>query len=562
MLYTLVVLTRFRTKLGLGALIAKVVRTSKITLPLRPSQAARFLRGASQTAFGPHLAVMAHTATRPDEEAVIEYGDRGVRRLTWREFNALVNRAAHALFSRGVRGGARVALMLPNCLEYLVAQVAIDRLGATAVQIGYRSKPGEIAHILTNAPPCVAIAHASTVDAMREARVRSGCRSPMLVVDPRESPASVEEDDWARAIAAGSPAVPPRVSGGTGSGLIVYTSGTTGIPKGAARTWRDTGIESVCDMIYQVGMSADDRHLVVCPLYHSAAPAFVAMTMALGATVVLQNQFDPEACLDIIAAERVTCSVMVPTMLLRLTALPAKTRAQYDTGSLRWVMSAAAPLSTEVARRFMDAFGPVLWNFYGATETGLVTLARPSDHLSHPGTIGRSLRGNAIQLLDDAGSPVRPGEVGELFVRSSMLISGYHGHAPATSEACRSGWFSVGDLGRVDDDGYYYLEGRKHDMVISGGVNIYPREIEDHLNTHPAIAEAAVVGVADPEWGESLRAFVVLRDGQTLTEAEVVDYCRAELADFKRPRTVTFLTELPRNPTGKVLKRELRARPG
>jgi fatty-acyl-CoA synthase len=221
-------------------------------------------------------------------------------------------------------------------------------------------------------------------------------------------------------------------------------------------------------------------------------------------------------------------------------------------------MSAAAPLTTEAARRFMARFGPVLWNFYGATETGLVTLAGPADHVSRPGTIGRALRGNEIRLLDDAGHEVPRGQVGELFARNTTLISGYHNNEEATRASQRDGFFSVGDMGRVDLDGYYYLESRKHDMVISGGVNIYPREIEDHLHAHPAILEAAVVGVPDPEWGETLRAFVVLRHGAALTEAEVIDYCRRELADFKRPRRVTFLPELPRNPTGKVLKRELR----
>jgi fatty-acyl-CoA synthase len=206
----------------------------------------------------------------------------------------------------------------------------------------------------------------------------------------------------------------------------------------------------------------------------------------------------------------------------------------------------------------MDAFGPVLWNFYGATETGLVTLAGPNDHVSHPGTIGKRLRGNEIRLLDDAGKQVPMGQVGELFARNSTMISGYHGNEQATKDSQREGFFSVGDVGRIDAEGFYYLESRKHDMVISGGVNIYPREIEDHLSTHPAILEAAVIGVPDAEWGETLRAFIVLRDGQQLSETEVVEYCRAELADFKRPRKVTFLTELPRNPTGKILKRELR----
>jgi fatty-acyl-CoA synthase len=311
-------------------------------------------------------------------------------------------------------------------------------------------------------------------------------------------------------------------------------------------------------MILQVGMRADDRHLVTCPLYHSAAPAFVAIMMSLGATCVLQNHFEPEAALDIIQKERITCSLMVPTMLIRMTNLPKETLAKYNTSSLRWVMSAAAPLTTDAARRFMQQFGPVLWNFYGATETGLVTLAGPHDHVSRPGTIGKRLRGNEIRLLDDAGGEVAPGQVGELYARNPTLISGYHGNDDATKSSQRDGFFSVGDVGRVDAEGYYFLESRKHDMVISGGVNIYPREIEDHLSTHPAILEAAVIGVPDPEWGETLRAFIVLRNGLSLTEIEVVNYCREGLADYKRPRKVTFMVELPRNPTGKVLKRELR----
>jgi fatty-acyl-CoA synthase len=235
-----------------------------------------------------------------------------------------------------------------------------------------------------------------------------------------------------------------------------------------------------------------------------------------------------------------------------------ETRTKYDTSSLRWVMSGAAPLTTEAARRFMEAFGPVLWNFYGATETGLVTLAGPHDHVTRPGTIGKILRGVDIRLLDDAGHIVPPGQVGELYARTPTLISSYHGNDDATKSAQRDGYFSVGDVGRVDAEGHYYLESRKHDMVISGGVNIYPREIEDHLSTHPSILEAAVIGVPDPEWGETLRAFIVLRDGQQLSEVEVVNYCREALADYKRPRKVTFLPEMPRNPTGKILKRELR----
>ena len=553
------VLDQLRRRLDRARFFASVVRSAGVVKPVRPGALARFAHAARQTPFGPHLALMFHAVRQPDREAIVEYGERGVRRLTWSELDATINRLAHALVARGIHGGGRVALMLPNGMEYLIAQQALARLGATAVQIGYRSKPAEIAYILTNAEPTATIVHARFLADMREARAQAGGKGgPMLVVAGDGAITEGEATDWDRALAAASPEIPPRASSGDGGGVIVYTSGTTGKPKGANRAWKQTGFESVADMIYQVDMRADDRHLVVCPLYHSAAPAFVAIMMALGATIVLMNHFDPEGALDIIQRERVTCSLMVPTMLIRISNLPDETLAKYDTRSLRWVMSGAAPLTTEAARRFMDKFGPILWNFYGATETGLVTLAGPGDHVSRPGTIGKAMRGNSIRLLDDAGHEVKQGEIGELYACNSTMIAGYHRNEEATRSSQRDGHFSVGDMGRVDADGYYYLESRKHDMVISGGVNIYPREIEDHLHTHPAILDAAVVGVPDPEWGESLRAFVVLRQGQQASEAEVIEYCRRGLADYKRPRKVIFVDELPRNPTGKILKRELR----
>ena len=535
---------------------ASVLRSTGLARPVRPSGIARFVANARHTKLGPHVALMFHAAAQPDKEALVEYTEDGsVRRYTWGELDATINRLAHALVGRGVRGGDRVALMLPNGSEYLIAQQALARIGATAVQIGYRSKAGEIAYILGNAEPKVTLVHGSYLDAMREARATTGKGGAMIVVEGD----AIDTDaiDWDHALATSSPEMPPRMRG-DGGGVIVYTSGTTGKPKGANRAWKQTGIESVADMIAQVGMRTDDRHLVVCPLYHSAAPAFVAIMLSLGATIVLMNHFDPEGALGIIQRERITCTLMVPTMLIRMSNLPDATLAQYDTRSLRWVMSAAAPLTTEAARRFMEKFGPVLWNFYGATETGLVTLAGPADHVGRPGTIGKALRGNEIRLLDDAGHEVPPGQVGELYARNSTMIAGYHNNDEATKSSQRDGFFSVGDMGRLDGDGYYYLESRKHDMVISGGVNIYPREIEDHLHTHPAILEAAVVGIPDPEWGETLRAFVVVRQGERVSETDVIDFCRRHLADFKRPRKVTFLAELPRNPTGKILKRELR----
>jgi acyl-CoA synthetase (AMP-forming)/AMP-acid ligase II len=438
--------------------------------------------------------------------------------------------------------------MLPNVPYFPAVYYGVLRAGAVVVPMNVLLKGREVGFYLSDPQVKVLFAWHGFMEAAEAGAAEAG---DVEVVEVK--PGEIEG-----LIFAHEPDHDVHECAGDETAVILYTSGTTGKPKGASRAWNRTGFESVADMIFQVGMRAGDRHLVVCPLYHSAAPAFVAIMLALGATIVLMNHFDPEGALEIIQRERITCSLMVPTMIVRIANLPDDVTARYDASSLRWIMSAAAPLTTEAARRFMQRFGPVLWNFYGATETGLVTLAGPGDHVSRPGTIGRALRGNEIRLLDDEGRAVARGEVGELYARNSTLISGYHNNEEATRSSQRDGFFSVGDLGRVDQDGYYYLESRKHDMVISGGVNIYPREIEDHLHTHPAIVDAAVVGVPDPEWGETLRAFVVLRDGADLTEAEVIDYCRQALADFKRPRKVTFLPELPRNPTGKVLKRELR----
>jgi fatty-acyl-CoA synthase len=538
--------------------LTRVARGTRALSFLGPGGLAKLVKSARRTKLGPHVAVMFHAAAHPDKEALVEYAEgwqtnpAAIKRFTWAQLDATVNRLAHALAARGARGGSRVAIMLPNGSEYLIAQQALARLGATAVQIGYRLKPAEIAFILGNAEPVVTIVHGDYVAAIEDARAQAKQSGPMIVVG------GTDGNSWDRALAAAEPELPPVSRDGDGGGVIVYTSGTTGKPKGANRSWKKTGFESVADMVLQVGITADDRHLCVCPLYHSAAPAFVAIMASLGATIVLMDHFEPEGALAIIEREKITCTMMVPTMLIRMANLPEATLAKYRTGSLRWVMSGAAPLTTDAARRFMAAFGRVLWNFYGATETGLVTLAGPDDHLTRPGTIGKKLRGNQIRLLADDGHEVEAGGIGELYARNATLMSGYHNNDEATSEAQRDGYVSVGDLGRLDEDGYYFLESRKHDMVISGGVNIYPREIEDHLVTHPAILEAAVVGIPDPEWGETLRAFIVLRDGTTMSEAEVIDFCRRDLADFKRPRSVAFLPELPRNPTGKVLKRELR----
>jgi fatty-acyl-CoA synthase len=278
----------------------------------------------------------------------------------------------------------------------------------------------------------------------------------------------------------------------------------------------------------------------------------------LGGTVVLLEHFDAEEVIAAIDREKITTSMMVPTMYRRLVELPEAIFSRYDTSSLRRFVSGAAqlppPLQEAVARRF----GPVLCDFYGSTETGWNTLALPEDLAKKPGTIGRLIEGNEIKLLDEDGREVGANEVGQVYVRSDMQIEGYHRNEAATRSSMRGDFFSVGDLAYRDEDGYYFLAGRKTDMVISGGVNIYPKEVEDCLHAHPEVIDAAVIGVPHPEWGESLRAFVVTRPGSALDAAGLVAFAKERLSDFKCPREIHFVDELPRNPTGKVLKKDLR----
>jgi fatty-acyl-CoA synthase len=552
-------LARVRKTRAQGAAVARIMTHAGMMPALHPSVMARFLRSIAKAVPGPHLTVTLQAHVRPSAPAVIDPR----RRVSYGEFEREANQLAHALIEMGVRPGDRVAIMLHNCVEFLIALSALPRIGATAVQVGNRLKAGEIAFILEHAAARAMIYHAGYADEVDGARRKvGGPADDQLVV------ISDQLGDGVRARAVGrryeqllaaqpGDRAPARRSLDAG-GVIIYTSGTTGRPKGARRRFSKTGLTAVADLMSKMGMGQRDRHLVVAPLYHSAAPAFSLMMMTLGASLVVADHFDAEEALATIEREAVTSAFMVPVMLARMCALDPAVRKRYDTSSLRWILSGAAPLPTETARRFQDTFGPILWNFYGSTETGLVTLAGPADHTARPGTVGRPLHGNQLRILDEGGQSLPAGQVGELYVRNSMLISEYHDDQDATLNAIRDGFFSVGDLASIDQDGFVYLASRVHDMVISGGVNIYPAEIEDHLHVHPDVVEAAVVGVPDDEWGERLKAFIVRRPGSQLSAEEVVQHCREGLADFKRPREVVFLDALPRNPTGKVLKRELR----
>jgi fatty-acyl-CoA synthase len=504
---------------------------------------------------GPHLLLRLHAFNTPDKVAVVSAATG--ERFTYAEFDQRICRLAHALARLGVGPGTSVALMLKNCFQYLEIQFALQHLRATIVQVGYRLKAPEVAYILENSQSKVFLFNPDYLSTAKEAAKTAGLKeSSLVIVGEGDAGGLARYEDIIEA--AGPQSAPPQSNVEGNPGLMVYTSGTTGKPKGALRDLKKTGIGQVFAFMSKLPISHEDRHLAVCPLYHSAAPAFVMLTFLVGGTVVVLEHYDPEEVLKTIEFERITSTMMVPTMFSRIVNLPKETLRKYDTSSLRWMMSGAAPLPTALAGKIEDTLGQILYNFYGATETGFVTIALPGEHTARPGTIGRAVDGNDIRFLDDQGNEVQEGQVGELWVANSMLISGYYRNDDATKKSKREGYFTVGDLGRRDEDGYIYLADRKIDMVISGGVNIYPLEIEEHLHKHPAIMDAAVVGVPDEEWGEALCAFIVLRQGEKVSAEDVRTYVKKDMADYKKPKYVIFIDALPRNPTGKVLKRELR----
>jgi acyl-CoA synthetase (AMP-forming)/AMP-acid ligase II len=490
-----------------------------------------------------------HALAHPDAPAVID----GERRLAWREYHEARNRLAHALADLGLAAGEHAVLYAHNSPEVLLASAAARALGVIPVPMNHRLTADEVAYILDDSDAVVVFASDAFVPMLERVRERAPrLRQVVLLGDERRP--------WARhldeLLAAGRPApidAPPGLGGS-----MIYTAGTTGKPKGALRRASDPAV--LLPRIAALHCAApDDVHLVAGPLYHSAPGGFALYAHMLGQTVVVMRKFDAEDALRTIARHRCTTTFMAPTLLKRLVDLPAEVRRRHDVSSMRSIVVAAAPCPMRVKEEILAWFGPVLYEFYGSTELGVNTVLGPGDMLRKPHSCGRAAPGVELAVLDDAGALVAAGQPGELHVRRSEgMFEGYYKNAPATQAAARGEWLSVGDVAWMDDEGFVYICDRKRDMIISGGVNIYPAEIEDVLHRHPAVEDAAVFGVPDPEWGERVHAAVQPRAGAALTAAEVMEFCRRHLADFKTPRQVSFHSDFPRDTAGKLVKRVLR----
>jgi fatty-acyl-CoA synthase len=522
-----------------GIHAARVLAGAGLVHPVRPDRLIR--AGLDLARWGPTPAAgyAASAARYPDAPAIVD--ERGS--LTFEQVHRRTNALAHALSDAGVLERDGVAIMCRNHRGFCEATVAASKLGANALFLNTSFAGPQLTEVVRREKPKAIVYDQEFAGLLEEA----GKRRKRFVAwvedeDVRDDP-SLEE-----LISAGdrSDVVPPEDPGK----VVILTSGTTGTPKGASRG--QPGVGAAVSILSRIPLRARSRVHIAAPLFHAWGIAHFQLGLLLSSTLVLQRKFDPEGTLATIAAQEVECCPMVPVMLQRILALDEEVRRRYDTSSLKTVPVSGSALPGDLAERFMDEFGDVLYNLYGSTEVAWAAIATPEDLRAAPGTSGIPPRGTALKILDDDGNEVPRGEAGRIFVGNEMLFEGYTGGG---GEEMVDGLMATGDLGRLDERGRLFVEGRDDEMIVSGGENVYPQEVEDLLARHERVEEAAVVGVDDEDWGQRLEAFVVPRG--KLSEKEVLSYVKENLARYKVPRRVELIDELPRNQTGKILKREL-----
>jgi acyl-CoA synthetase (AMP-forming)/AMP-acid ligase II len=488
----------------------------------------------------------------PHVEALVEV-ERG-RRYTYAELNRRANRIAHALLAQGVRPGDRIAFLLMNGVEYIEAYFGAAKIGGVMVPLNWRLVPDELEFILKDSGARVLIFDTEFDEAARALRERPvDVEHWIRVGEAASSPGFASSYEGLTAEASDEE---PEIAAADDDLLfIMYTSGTTGVPKGAVHThttmlWASLTILLTADQRYR------DRYLQILPLYHVGALTPATACVHRGGTLVNMRAFDPAAIFPTIEREQITTGLAVPAMLQFMWVQP--NRHEHDISSLRWLMSGAAPVPVSVIEDYAGV-GIEIHQVYGLTECcGPACLISPEEAIAKAGSTGPAFLHTDVRVVGPQGEDVAPGEIGEVIIRGAHVMRGYWNRPDATAETIRDGWLYTGDLASVDKEGFVYIQDRKNDMIISGGENVYPAEIENVLAAHPKLAESAVIGMHSDKWGESPAAICAPRPGETVSPEEVISFCRGKLAGYKVPRVVEFTDAIPRNPTGKILKRVLR----
>jgi acyl-CoA synthetase (AMP-forming)/AMP-acid ligase II len=530
--------------------IAKALLDTGMMRPVRPD---RMLRSLSRLRrWGPTSAgaYASGAISHPERIAIVD--ERGT--LTFAEVHRRTNALASELSRAGIGEKDGVAIMCRNHRGFVEATVACSKLGAGLLYLNTAFAGPQITDVIKREGPVAVI-----YDEEFAPLVSDGAADKLRFVawSDGQAPGNVapagSDPQLEALIARGddSDLTPPLERGR----VVLLTSGTTGTPKGATRTPSDS-LEPAAALFSKIPLKAGETTMIAAPMFHSWGFAHLNLALPLGSTLVLRRRFDPEDTLRAVAQHRASALVLVPVMLQRMLDLGEPVIARHDLHALRVMALSGSVLPGELATRAMDAFGDVLYNLYGSTEVAWATIATPQDMRAAPGTAGRPPVGTVVKLLDSAGHEVSPGERGRIFVGNTMMFEGY---TDGGNKEMVGGLMSTGDMGRFEAGGRLFVDGRDDEMIVSGGENVFPREVEDLLADHKEIEEAAVVGVSDEEFGQRLKAFVVARKGAELSELAVQDYVKRNLARYKVPREVVFLERLPRNSTGKVLKRELKA---
>jgi long-chain acyl-CoA synthetase len=472
------------------------------------------------------------------------------RSYTYAEFERAVSRAALMLASRGIEKGDVVSLLMANSAEYIVSYFACFTLGALAGPINSLLKAQEIAYVVANSEAKALLLH-SEFEA-KIAEIKDGSKSlPLIIKFDDERQATSEFKD------ASVDALPRALIGPDDEAIIIYTSGTTGKPKGCLLTHANL-IANARQITNWLKFTESDRVLTMMPLFHMNAVSVTTLTpLYAGASTIVSQKFSASRFWQIISDYEVTSFGSVATMLQMLLAkYPEGVPEGLKTSQLRFAMCGSAPVPAEVLRRFEETFHCLVIEGYGLSESTCRSTFNPPDERRRPGSCGMPI-GNEMKVFDEEEREVPDGELGEIVLRGENILKGYYKNEEATERAFRGGWFHTGDIGYRDADGFFYIVDRKSDMIIRGGENVYPREIDEVLYGHPAVASAAVIGVPDELYGEEVAAFIVLKDGMEASEEEFLEFCRERLADYKCPKSVRFIKDIPKGPTGKLLKREL-----